>query len=714
MSTLLHLSDLHLGTPEPHQLIDDHKSAIAAGDARAEKDILREALLALQRDGTLETVDAAIISGDLTNKCEALGFDELADVLAPVVTCVGAENIIVVPGNHDVPWEPGPGDPGRYDGFLGATRAHRLVTPLIDGKDLDPATGAPRPDAPATITVADDDFVIIPVNSSHFCWGKEPLSDAAAEELLTAGSTALDRAVEDLRRHDVARVSNAQIKRLLDMLRVEDPALFGAADDDQRVRIAVLHHQLLPVGTGEELKSFESLSNLGAVRELFRQLAITVVLHGHKHQSALYWDYVADRRGLDHPPHRMLVGAAPASFRPGLAIGRLLHIGDREQARDVLVEDLLAPAGPAGGVARGRGQRARLWRKASDDTVADGMTLEGSSVAEVYGQLQSVFEQRRPGAPLHDMVCTILDPDDAGQVPPGYPPIDGVASTQEWMDDLVQWWQLREPRLLQQVTFNHGERIYRRWGDQVARAVRTLESASSMSTTRAVIMLLDPRTDGHPRGEFPSFVLVQLQVVDRHHRRELDCTGYFRKQEMRYWWPINVAELAQIQRSVLKGFGTESGPVGRGVLRTFTGFAAVEDTLPAVALAAIDRAVDQHPEHLWSMAYSVAHPGEADQQVARRRWERYLVELDPPGDEPTRTLLTSFRGLSDIAGMLNWMNAGDTPVAQAVGGLVGFYAPLQEQPGVVLATRATVKGVRAHLAELRGALDEHFEPLVAP
>jgi predicted phosphodiesterase len=711
MSTLLHLSDLHLGPPEPDQLIDDHRSAIAAGDERSEKDILREALLALEHDGTLAKVDAAIVSGDLTNRCDALGFEEFPEVLAPVLRCVGRENVVVVPGNHDVPWEPGPGDPDRYVGFLDATRKHRLVTPLLDGTDLDPM-GAAKAGAPTSVTVSGDDFLIIPINSSHFCWGKEPLDDAAAEELLTAGSSALGRAVEDLRRHDVARVSNAQIKRLLEMLRDEEPKLFESDSDDHRVRIAVLHHQLLPVGTGEEFKSFESLTNLGAVRELFHQLGISVVLHGHKHQSALYWDYVADRGGLDRPPHRMLVAAAPASFRPGQAIARLLRIGARELARDVVVEDLLAPVGPAGDGARGGAQRARLWRKPSIDAVVDGMALEGSSVGEVYGQLQSVFEDRAPGAPIHDLVCTILDPDDACEVPPGYPPIEGVQSTKAWMDDLVDWWQLREPRLLQQVTFNHGERIYRRWGDQVARAVRTLETAS-MSTTRAVIMLLDPRTDGHPSGEFPSFVLVQLQIVDRHRRRELDCTGYFRKQEMRYWWPINVAELAEIQRNVVRAFRAESGPVRRGVLRTFTGFAAVEDTLPAVALAAIDRAVDQHPEHLWAMAYSVAHPDEGDGREARQLWESYLIELDPPGDEPTRTLLTSYRGLPDIAGMLRWMNADGTAVAQVLDDLVGFYTPLQEQPGPVLATRATVKRVRTHLADLRAALDELFGALEA-
>jgi 3',5'-cyclic AMP phosphodiesterase CpdA len=712
MSTLLHLSDLHLGNPEPHQYIDDHKSPIAMGDRRAQRDVLRETLLALEDDRTLASVDAVIVSGDLTNRSDPSGFKEFPELMAPVFRSVQPENVVVVPGNHDVPWEPGPGIPGRYDGFLQATRAQRLVTPLLDGQDFDHA-GPLTSRGAGPHVLEGDDFLVIPINSSNFCWGKEPLDDVAAEELLTAPASELAKLVEQLRRHDVARVSNAQIKQLLEMLRTDQPLLFQPELEDTRVRIAVLHHQLLPIGPAEELKSFESLTNLGAVRELFAQLGISIVLHGHKHESALYWDFVADRRGLDHPPHRMLVGAAPATFKARQPIGRLLHIGPRQAARDVVIEDVLAAPGPAGTPTRGSRQRARLWRRPRIDAVADAMALEGATVAEVYAQVQSVFEGRLHREPLHDLVCTITEPDDAGQVPAGYPPIRGVATPQEWMDDLVEWWQLREPQLLQHVTFNHGERIYRRWGDQVARAVRTLENGS-VSTTRAVIMLLDPRTDGHPTGDFPSFVLVQLQIVARHGRRELDCTGYFRKQEMRYWWPINVAELARVQRDVVKALPAETGAVRRGTLRTITGYAAVEDKLPAVALAAIDRAVDQHPEHLWGMAYAVAHGDESEKAGVRALWDGYLLELDPTDDESSDVLTTSYRGLSDIASMIRWMKANDRPVGEALEDLIGFYASLQEQPGPILSTKSTVAGVRKRLAALRDALDSDLGPSSTP
>jgi 3',5'-cyclic AMP phosphodiesterase CpdA len=701
MTTILHLSDLHLGPPEEHQYLDDHKNLIAGGDRRAEKHVLRETLKRLAEDGVLNQVSAVVVSGDLTNKSCQDGFDEFPDVLRPVIDVVGARNILVVPGNHDVPWNPGPGDADRYKGFLSATRRHDLVTPLLDTEDLDEA-GHPREELIAERhLLRGDDYVVVPINSSHFCWGQEPLTDETAESLLTA-SADIAALVDHLRRHDIARVSNAQMHALVEFLRGSTPTLFDS--DRQHVCIAVLHHQLLPVTPNEELKSFEALSNLGAIRELLVQLGVHVVLHGHKHQSALFWDYVADSQGLNHPPHRMVVAAAPASFRPGLPIGRLLHIQPGSLARDVLIEDVLAAPTRGAAPTLRSVQRARLWRRPSVDAVGNAMALSGNSVGEVYAQLQSVFAGRSAGQPLRDLTCEILKGHDAGQVPDGYPQPEGVEDVQSWMSDLVQWWQLPEPQLLQEVTFNHGERIHRHWKDQVERAIATLKS--SPNTTRAVIMLLDPWTDGGPGGEFPSFVHVQLQVVSRSGLREVDCTGYFRKQEMRYWWPINVAELAVVRDAVLAGLtGDDTATAGR--LVTITGYAAVEDRLPTVALAAVDRAVDQHPEHLWAMAHELVHPTQS-LEGARELWDRYLRELEPRADNPSGELPVSYRGLRDVARMLKWLGAGDEPVARALGNLTGLYDALRGQRRQVRAEAATVEQVQRTLGELRSALRAHF------
>jgi hypothetical protein len=49
MARLLRLSDLHLGKPEAHQWLDQHKGNLVGTDRGAEKDILRETINALPR-----------------------------------------------------------------------------------------------------------------------------------------------------------------------------------------------------------------------------------------------------------------------------------------------------------------------------------------------------------------------------------------------------------------------------------------------------------------------------------------------------------------------------------------------------------------------------------------------------------------------------------------------------------------------------------------
>lgn len=44
MTSILHISDLHLGPPEDWQWVDDHKNEIASADRRAPKDVLAETI----------------------------------------------------------------------------------------------------------------------------------------------------------------------------------------------------------------------------------------------------------------------------------------------------------------------------------------------------------------------------------------------------------------------------------------------------------------------------------------------------------------------------------------------------------------------------------------------------------------------------------------------------------------------------------------------
>lgn len=717
MGRILHLSDVHLGPPTAGQFLDDHKGILASADRRTEKDVLAETVEALEADGALAALEAIVISGDLTNRAQPGGFDEFAKLGEKLVAYVRPEQILVVPGNHDVPREHGPGDPGRYSEFLRVTRALGFATPLLDGIDFD-AEGRLEDEARKhPHVVSGERFVIVPLNSSHFCWGTEPLPDRVVETLLSvADADDLAVATEEIRRHDVARISNAQISAIGHLLTELDPGLRPYAEHG-RVSVGVLHHQLLPVSAREEYKSFESLTNLGAVREFLVALGIQVVLHGHKHESALYWDYVADQRRLSAPPARVLVGAAPGTFRPGLLVARMLDVGERASAPEVRIEDVFAAERRGGEIRRAIAERARLWDDPAAAAAAQARVIPGETPSEVYAHVQSLFDAVPPGEALRYLVCEIADPRGAERIPHGYPASGDPTEVQTWMTDLVDWWQLPEPQLGHGVAFNHGDRIYKRWGNQVQRAAELLSAAApgDPSTTRAAILLLDPRTESSPQtGEFPSFVSVQLQLVRDGTGWRLDCTGSFRKQEMRYWWPINVAELARVQQAVANALTVGEQHPRLGVLRTITAYAIAEERIPVVAVPAVDRAVDQSPEDLWRMAYSLIEPDIAGTAAsARKSWHRYLEDLRPAG-AVDKVPAMSRRGLQTVLRFVHAVapSASTAPTVQALQAVVELYG-LFRDPGAA-DPQATRDAVTQRLETLDRELDALFGKVPGP
>ncbi|HEX5763756.1 MAG TPA: metallophosphoesterase [Solirubrobacterales bacterium] len=703
------MSDLHLGASAAWQQVDDKKKESPEVEPRDHHHVLSQTLDKLLESKSAEQIEAVVVSGDLVHGKEPeKGFAAFADFIKPLSALVGDANVMVVPGNHDMPKNVRSGE-ARYDPFFNVTRQRGFATPLVDGIDFDTAGRSIKTHPQPPHLIEQERYLLIPINSSHFCWGLDPLENGIEEEIIDLLQSDRQReGAEKLLNHDIPRVSPAQMTALEAMLRERYADLTEPDRDDQRVRIAVIHHQLLPVSPREEFTTFESITNLGALRAFLAGLQIDVVLHGHKHEAALYWDYVADPRGIDHAPHRILVSAAPGDFKPRRPAMRLLHIGERAAAKEVTIEEIIAPGGPAASIGR-QLSRARIWRDPDPDRVGDAMVVSDISRDQVYAKIQSLFEGRGKGNPIRDLICEITEPRDLLRLPDGYPEMPRIENRQHWMLDLVKWWQLKDPQLLAQVTFNHGSRIYRRFGNQVEKAAEALATSdgATTSTTRAIIILLDPLGDGGRRGDFPSFVSVHLQLIWDGPTPRLDCTGYFRKQEMRYWWPINVAELGCIREEVEGQLRLRDLVVEPGRLRTISAYAAVEERIPNVALAAIDRAIDQHPDDLWNMAHTLAHGKSTEYQDARRIWERYLVDLDPP-EEPEPSIQVSHQGLRRIHEMLLWLHGERSDSARALDELASFYELLVEQHANSGAQAAD--GARRRLRALRDALDRDLKP----
>lgn len=638
MTWVLHASDPHLGDVGAVSLDDAKEKFDGDEDIRTTQTVFRDTLATLVRYAEEHGPPAvAVISGDLTYAAHESGFSAFRDLLDEYPDLFpDRSKVVVVPGNHDVEWDEKPGTVARYAGFIRATRDAGCTTPLLDGIDFR-ASGQLKSEANRYPHVAETaEVLVIPINTSNYCgvtttprrgWTVEEWH----EELAAAGADTPEilGQLKKLYQHDIARVSQPQFAALtkhLDDLGLSEPRR-------GQVRVAVLHHHLLPVSEREERKTFESLLNLEAVRSALRAYGIDVVLHGHKHEGALYWDTAGSATNLDGPETRRLVISSPGHFDTKQPTMRALVLEGPDMARNLRVVTFAGATPTRKTPDICDEQRVALWAGTMDAEARGRTVIAGETSDVVYSRLRGLF-MRYDGAPRHNLVCEIADPTGADKIPADYPDVDS-ADRDRWFAGLVDWWQRSDSELVRRdiVPFNHGHRVYRRWGNQLDRAVRMLDARSESS--RALIQLISPRETGRysdderplEDGTYPAFVLAEFSI--RNDR--LECFAYFRKQEMQFWWPVNIAELARLQAEVASRLAT---PLQPGQIVTFSAVALWKNRLPAVAVPAVDLLVEE-PGRLWDMALAIAKPAAAT-PTARDDWSQVLADL---GDTKRRSRL---------------------------------------------------------------------------
>jgi Calcineurin-like phosphoesterase len=648
VSWILHMSDPHLGDV-PGKLDDDKVVITNQPDLETSQSIFLRTLRTIapfvKQNGKPALV---LVSGDLTFRCRDSGFQAFKELLAQRADLLPEDPaaIVVVPGNHDVAWDEKPASKGRYASFLAVTRALGCTTPLIDGIDFDEETAALKPESrrhPHHAVAGG--ALAIALNSSNFCgvevtprdgWTSEQWASSLKSKGLSSDSELVDQ-VKKLHQQDIARISKPQVEALAayfaDLGLDSDPA------SGPLLRVAVLHHQLLPLSTREERKPFESIVSLQMVRHLLRDYGVRIVLHGHKHESGLYWHSVgSDNEDLGAPPHRMLVISSPGRFDVNAPTMRAIMLNGTALARNARIFTF---AGTPAGQSRAKivdDQTVGLWQAEMEAEARPPTVIAGANVHTAYARIRGLFalegEHTRP-----NIVCEIDKPSDAARLPPDYPDVPGE-NRDQWLAELVDWWQLKRSELVGEelAPFNHGERIHTRWGEQVDRVVRSLKDREDSS--RALILLMAPRETGRYPGDqrdrntgsYPALVLVEFAVVERDSTRMLDCFAYFRVQEMQFWWTVNVAELARLQQDVL---GLMEDPLTAGRIVTYTAVAHWKSGLPRVAVPAVDLLVEEGGR-LSALAFAIAYPKTAT-ALAREDWVRVLADLTGAGrEEPPR------------------------------------------------------------------------------
>jgi 3',5'-cyclic AMP phosphodiesterase CpdA len=672
MGVLLHMSDLHLTGPDDDtDVLGDYKlDAVPHAERQRRTKAIRSTLEQLGGSLTEAKIklDAIVITGDVTVRGRQEGIDVLPGVLNQLGDALPTpDRILIVPGNHDVVWGTPPSSADRYAQFV-KLRDHGYRTAYLDGVDADSdgtLRATPWPLDPCVVG-ADNSFVVIGINSCDMCGVEaiaEPdvLGNLAEIERLTRGSDPTADAVKSLytawkRRglHDVARVSDMQ-RKLCNLLAVRERKKIVDEGKPAPVMIAAFHHQLRPVSAVEEFKPFEGITNLGEVRDWLAGNQFDVLLHGHKHEENVLEDlFVPFAAGNLAPSHRLLVVSAPTigHGQPASSpVARLITV-DADMPRIVDIALKLIPPRSAGLPLPLKTLPTETYTVGNDDGARVGV-LEAVTAEHVYNKI--LANRAKLDTLPRPLICRFQDGPSALNIPANYPDIgfaaEGVTTDalrekmQQWFKETVAWWE--RPTRGTAAPFNHGERIRSRRGADPSQFESAIESLRSNHTGRAIMLLIEPAIDFNDGNRFfPAFALVQMLERDG----ALTMTGYFRKQEMPHWWPINAAELATLQQDAIAELRARGTNLAAGSICTITALPVAGSSAPRVVVPDIDRRVET-PAAFLELVVPLFFGGASPEEM-KARWSLVIDDWRPTDQiaadgDPVPVL--GFAQLADLA-----------------------------------------------------------------
>lgn len=630
-ATFLHLTDTHLAAAGVPFHRDDHKVKIAGieQDTRESALDLTFSRLAERLHSARKGLDGVLFSGDAQDRGLPGGHEILLGLLLRHFGSLGVsvENIVAVPGNHDVPRSSAPSCSERYETFMRVWRQAGCVTPWLDGVDRSARDGGHH-----ELVSSDRLWAVFPINTCN--WSHvtqtfpEPLASAWADlpVLAARGDAATEARLREqfdaLARYDMARVSGRQLEILREVISATPQPASG-----RQVRIALLHHHLRAPSLREELKPFADVSNLEQVRSFMRDRGIAVLVHGHKHEQSVQFEHIYDQDGdLDH---RTLVisGATFESGRESDAV-RLITVAGMPNNPLVTIEPFSVPRSGIDAPAPITISR-RIWTTRPVPGVP--VVIQGSDLDEVYDRACDAAASDAANGTL--VVHLDLPVGTSGELPlpSNYPLPEPMEESERrrWLKELVAWWQLERSGLEHRLPFVHGSRL-RRYGGKINQVERVIKLLKAKASTRALAVLIDPFRDFTTDGvdeEFASFCLVEFKRRDvGGTQRAVDVIAFYRAQEFARWWPINIAEMRYLQWEICHALGFLPGRI-----TTIAADARTHSRSPTqVAMPIIDRWLDQAPERLHLLANALAHADVRDgpQRDAVRGWERALADLE--------------------------------------------------------------------------------------
>lgn len=283
---ILHVSDLHVGNEHAFRLSKTARRAVGDRGALAEY-IHRD----LDKMGLAGAVDGLLVSGDITCRANPGEFARAAEVIQEIATVAGVpgSNIALVPGNHDIQWQP--------DEFAQRHGINRTVSRENFDQFYCHLIGH-SPDFPEIRSFANRDgsgaIDLVCLDSNHV---EGP--DAAGIGMIDPETLSVV----------ASKLSRSWAKE--------------GSDLPRRTVWFMSHHHYLPVCdvdvTEAGKRKVSVMANASQVLSIARNLDVEVILHGHQHQPFLCH------------ASRWMGSTDPVRFRPLLMVGAGSVGAGREQ-----------------------------------------------------------------------------------------------------------------------------------------------------------------------------------------------------------------------------------------------------------------------------------------------------------------------------------------------------------------------------------------------
>jgi 3',5'-cyclic AMP phosphodiesterase CpdA len=295
---ILHISDIHF-TPEGQPGYLDNKALQDLPSDDAAEAFLQSSIPAVvesrKKEG-LPPLKAIIVNGDLIQRRQAMSgrdvnraFKQACEFLERLAATLDIERkkVFVVPGNHDVEWTTSTNSKRRFARYL--KHMEPFTTPaFLDGnpEPLVVQLSDFDPDVPGQLL-----FLVSPTLAGLEGRGKEIIREHLGQqaEKGVIPRDAIEGLVQSVaRQYDIAFIGEHQLKRMRSKI--------GAKDKE--IRIAILHHHLLP-DDNVEIKEFEAVIDAGKVLAALMQLQFDLVLTGHKHNARMLHYRHSKEQGID-------------------------------------------------------------------------------------------------------------------------------------------------------------------------------------------------------------------------------------------------------------------------------------------------------------------------------------------------------------------------------------------------------------------------------